>query len=61
MWDRDLPTAPALVTLIHNGRKVDAVAQLTKSGHIFVFERETGKPVFPIEYRKVPTKGVDGE
>ncbi|MBI1759951.1 MAG: hypothetical protein HYR56_00805 [Acidobacteria bacterium] len=50
-----------MVTLIHNGRKVDAVAQLTKSGHIFVFERETGKPVFPIEYRKVPTKGVDGE
>jgi quinoprotein glucose dehydrogenase len=61
VWDRDLPTAPALVTVNRNGRRVDAVAQATKSGHIFVFERETGKPVFPIEYRKTPTVGVDGE
>lgn len=61
LWDRDLPMAPALVTVTRNGRKIDAVAQTTKSGHVFVFERETGKPVFPIEYRKVPTKGVDGE
>jgi quinoprotein glucose dehydrogenase len=61
LWDRDLPAAPALVTLNRNGRKVDAVTQTTKSGHIFVFERETGKPLFPIEYRKVSTKGVDGE
>jgi quinoprotein glucose dehydrogenase len=61
LWDRDLPMAPALVTLNRNGRKIDAVAQTTKSGHIFVFERETGNPVFPIEYRKVSTKGVDGE
>lgn len=53
--------APALVTVTRAGRKIDAVAQTTKSGHIFAFERETGKPVFPIEYRKVPTKGVDGE
>lgn len=61
LWDRDLPAAPALVTITRNGRRVDAVAQITKSGHIFVFERETGKPVFPIEYRKVSTAGVDGE
>lgn len=61
LWDRDLPSAPALVTLKRNGRNVDAVAQITKSGHVFVFERETGKPVFPIEYHKVPTNGVDGE
>lgn len=61
LWDRDLPTAPTLVTLKRNGRSIDAVAQLTKSGHVFVFERETGKPVFPIEYRKVSTAGVDGE
>ncbi len=61
LWDRDLPMAPALITLKHNGRNIDAVVQTTKSGHIFVFERETGKPVFPIEYRKVPTNGVDGE
>jgi quinoprotein glucose dehydrogenase len=61
VWDRDLPTAPALVRVKRNGRMIDAVAQLTKSGYVFVFERETGKPVFPIEYRKVPTAGVDGE
>jgi len=61
LWDRDLPSAPALITIKRNGRAVDAVAQITKSGHIFVFERETGKPVFPIENRKVPTVGVDGE
>lgn len=61
LWDRDLPSAPALVTVKHNGRAVDAVAQITKSGHVFVFERETGKPVFPIEYRKVSTVGIDGE
>ena len=61
VWDRDLPAAPTLVRVKRNGRMIDAVAQITKSGHIFVFERETGKPVFPIEYRKVPTVGVDGE
>lgn len=61
LWDRDLPSAPALVTIKQNGRAIDAVAQITKSGHIFVFERETGKPVFPIEYRKVSTAGIDGE
>jgi quinoprotein glucose dehydrogenase len=61
LWDRDLPTAPALVTVKQNGRLIDAVAQTTKAGHIFVFERETGKPLFPIENRKVSTQGVDGE
>lgn len=61
LWDRDLPAAPALVTLKRNGRAIDAVAQTTKSGHVFVFERETGKPLFPIENRKVSTQGVDGE
>lgn len=61
MWDRDLPAAPALITVRRNGRTIDAVAQITKSGFVFVFERESGKPVFPIEYRKVPTKVVEGE
>jgi quinoprotein glucose dehydrogenase len=61
LWDRDLPSAPALITIKRNGRAIDAVAQITKAGHIFVFERETGKPLFPIENRKVPTVGVDGE
>jgi quinoprotein glucose dehydrogenase len=61
LWDRDFPAGPNLVTLKRDGHSVDAVAQITKSGHVFVFERETGKPLFPIEYRKVATKGVDGE
>lgn len=61
VWDRDFPSAPALVTVKHNGRVIDAVAQITKSGHVFVFDRATGKSLFPIKYRKVPTGGVDGE
>jgi quinoprotein glucose dehydrogenase len=61
LWDRDFPSAPALVTVKRNGRMVDAVAQITKSGHVLVFERATGKSLYPIEYRKVPTTGVDGE
>jgi quinoprotein glucose dehydrogenase len=61
VWDRDFPSAPALVTLRRDGKTIDAVAQITKSGHVFVFERETGKPLFPIEERKVPTVGADGE
>ncbi len=61
VWDRDFPSAPALVTLKRDGRMVEAVAQITKSGHVFVFDRATGKSLFPIEYRKVPTAGADGE
>lgn len=61
VWDRDLPAAPSLVTLKRNGKRVDAVAQTTKSGHVWVFERETGKPVFPIEQLKVPPSDVEGE
>jgi quinoprotein glucose dehydrogenase len=61
VWDRDFPAPPNLVTVRRDGRPVDAVAQITKSGHVFVFERETGRPLFPIEYRKVPASDVDGE
>jgi quinoprotein glucose dehydrogenase len=61
LWDRDFPAPPNLVTVIRDGRRIDAVAQITKSAHVFVFERETGKPLFPIEYRKVSTQAVDGE
>jgi quinoprotein glucose dehydrogenase len=61
LWDRDFPAAPVLVTVEHDGKKVDAVAQTTKSGYVFVFNRETGKPLFPIEYRKAPASDVDGE
>ncbi|MBV8552176.1 MAG: PQQ-binding-like beta-propeller repeat protein [Acidobacteriaceae bacterium] len=61
IWDRDLPTPPALVTIRHKGRLVDAAAQLTKSGYVFVFDRATGKPVFPVKYRDYPPSEIDGE
>ncbi|MCS6951881.1 MAG: PQQ-binding-like beta-propeller repeat protein [Bryobacteraceae bacterium] len=61
VWDRDFPAPPSLVTVLRDGRLVDAVAQITKSGHVFVFERETGRPLFPIEYRKVPPSDIPGE
>ena len=60
-WDRDFPTSPTLVTIRREGRFIDAVAQPTKSGHLYVFERATGKSLFPIEYRKVPPSEVEGE
>jgi quinoprotein glucose dehydrogenase len=61
LWDRDLPAPPNLVTVRHEGKKVDAVAQVTKSGHVFVFNRETGEPLFPIEERAVPPSDLQGE
>lgn len=61
IWDRDFPAAPALVTVTHEGRPVDAVAQITKTGHVFVFDRETGEPLFPIEERPIPGGGLPGE
>ena len=61
VWDRDLPAPPTLVTVRRNGRNVDAVAQATKHGFVFVFNRETGEPLFPLEYRKYPSSTVPGE
>jgi quinoprotein glucose dehydrogenase len=61
LWDRDFPAPPNLVTVRHEGRAVDAVAQITKSGHVFLFDRATGQPLFPIEERSVPATEVDGE
>ncbi|HTT65493.1 MAG TPA: PQQ-binding-like beta-propeller repeat protein [Bryobacteraceae bacterium] len=61
LWDRDFPAPPNLVSVQHDGRMVDAVAQITKSGHVFVFDRQTGKPLFPLEERPVPATEVDGE
>lgn len=61
LWDRDFPAPPNLVTIRRDGRAVDAVAQITKSGHVFLFERETGKPLFPIGERAVPATAVEGE
>jgi quinoprotein glucose dehydrogenase len=59
--DRDLPTAPTLMTLRVKGKRVDALAQTTKQGYVFVLDRETGKPVFPIEEIPVPPSDVPGE
>lgn len=61
VWDLDFPAAPSLVTVIRNGHKVDAVAQITKTGYVFVLDRKTGKPLFPVKYRKVPPSPLDGE
>lgn len=61
VWDRDFPASPALITVHRDGKAVDAVAQITKSGFVFVLDRDTGQPLFPIEYRKVPSSDVDGE
>ena len=61
VWDWDFPAAPNLVTVTRNGRKVDAVAQITKQGYVYVLDRKTGTPLFPVEMRKVPPSNVDGE
>ena len=61
LWDRDFPAPPALVTVERDGKRVDAVAQTTKQGFLFVFDRATGKPLFPIEERKFPTSQIPGE
>jgi quinoprotein glucose dehydrogenase len=61
LWDLDFPAAPSLVTVTRDGKKVDAVAQIAKTGFVFVFDRKTGEPLFPIEYRKVPASTLDGE
>ena len=61
VWDRDFPAPPSLVTIRSAGRWVDAVVQATKSGHLFVFERTTGRPLFPIEYVRTPPSDIEGE
>jgi quinoprotein glucose dehydrogenase len=61
LWDYDLPTAPILTDITVDGRKIKAVVQLTKQGFAFVFDRVTGKPVWPIEERAVPQSTVPGE
>ncbi len=61
MWDRDFPSPPALVTVTRDGEPVDAVAQITKTGHVFLFERTKGTPLFPIEERAMPGGGLEGE
>ena len=61
LWDRDFPAPPALVTVTHAGRRVDAVAQTTKSGLLYVFNRTTGESLFPIQELPFPKSNVPGE
>lgn len=61
LWDRDLPANPNLVTIYKDGKIIDAVAQITKHGYIFIFDRVSGKPVFPVVEKPVPTNGLPGE
>ncbi len=61
LLDKDLPCAPVLLTVKHGGKKIDAVAQGTKHGYLFVFDRVTGNPLWPIEERPVPASELRGE
>jgi glucose dehydrogenase len=61
IWDRDFSSPPVLLTVKRNGHLVDAVAQTTKQGYIFLFDRATGEPLFPIEERPFPPSDVPGE
>jgi quinoprotein glucose dehydrogenase len=61
LWDRDLPAAPVLTTIKKDGKTIDVVVQITKTGFVFVLDRETGAPLFPVEEVPVPPSDLDGE
>lgn len=61
IWDYDLPAQPALIDVRRNGRRTPAVAQVTKMGLVFILDRVTGKPIFPVEERPAPASDVPGE
>jgi glucose dehydrogenase len=61
IWDRDFPSPPSLLTVTHHGKRVDAVAQATKQGYLYLFDRATGQPLFPIVEQAVPSSNVPGE
>jgi quinoprotein glucose dehydrogenase len=61
IWDKDLPAPPNLITIKRNGKNIDAVAQVTKTGHVFVFDRVTGKPLFPIKETPFPKSTLPEE
>lgn len=58
LWDRDLSNPPNLIKVIHHGKEIEAVAQATKDGVIYMLDRDTGKPLFPVEERAVPSTGA---
>jgi quinoprotein glucose dehydrogenase len=61
LWDRDFPSPPVLITVDHDGKKIEAVAQTSKQGFVFLFDRSNGKPLFPLETRKYPASELPGE
>ncbi|HTS34604.1 MAG TPA: PQQ-binding-like beta-propeller repeat protein [Candidatus Solibacter sp.] len=61
LWDRDFPAPPVLITVDHDGKRVDAVAQTSKQGFVYLFDRTNGKPLFPLECRDYPPSDVPGE
>lgn len=61
LWDKDLPAQPNLMTIVRNGKKIDVVAQITKQGYVFVLNRDTGAPIFPIEEKPMPKAVLDGD
>src|SRR4051812_2266078 len=61
IWDYDPATAPKLITVRHDGQTLDAVAQVTKQGFVFAFNRVTGEPLWPVEERHVPSSDMPGE
>jgi quinoprotein glucose dehydrogenase len=61
IWDYDMPAQPVLITVRRDGRDIPAIAQLTKMGFVFILDRLTGKPLFPVEERPVPNSDVPGE
>jgi quinoprotein glucose dehydrogenase len=61
LWDRDFPTPPVLLTVKHDGKKVDAVAQASKQGFVFLFDRASGQPLFPLDCKDYPASDVPGE
>ena len=61
LWDRDFPSPPLLVTVKHDGKPVDAVAQATKQGWVYLFDRTNGHPIFPVRYQRYPASDVPGE
>lgn len=61
IWDKDLPAPPNLITVRREGKLIDAVAQITKQGLVFLFNRETGTPLFPIEEKPFPASILPGE
>ena len=61
IWDRDFPSPPALVSVMHDGKRVEALAQTTKQGFLYLFDRSNGMPLFPVENRNYPSSDLPGE